>query len=261
MKIKLFVIVVSSYYINIIILVSMEGNKYINEYMGQVFTGKEFNQKFQNNFLVKLTNESENHNGFKYKTGLNIDTNKFNPTNVCNPGGLYITRCEDMFKWLNYNDNGPMVNFRSASIIDDSIVCIEKDKLKTDKLILGVKEPICDLSLWYKYEECYRAVCQNARALMYIKGWASFTTSEKNALLEKAYKQGYDNSFAHMEQNEEDICFSNIVPKINILSKINNGTNCYVKKIRSRRKYLKKRFKRSNSILLGYLLLLSCKLF
>src|SRR5205807_1904357 len=34
----------------------------------QVLSGTEFNKQFTNNKLVKLTNESEIHNGFKFKT-------------------------------------------------------------------------------------------------------------------------------------------------------------------------------------------------
>jgi len=37
-------------------------------------TGIEFKQLYPNTLFYKLTNETENHNGFQFKTGLNIDT-------------------------------------------------------------------------------------------------------------------------------------------------------------------------------------------
>ena len=32
-----------------------------------------------NNYLYRITNEEENHNGFQYKTGLNTDHIEFSP--------------------------------------------------------------------------------------------------------------------------------------------------------------------------------------
>jgi len=49
-----------------------------NYNIGSVLTGKKFNEYFKNKYLVKLTTQTENHNGFQFKTGLNIDENKFN---------------------------------------------------------------------------------------------------------------------------------------------------------------------------------------
>jgi len=38
----------------------------------------------------KLLNKTENHYDFQYHDGLNVDTNKFNPTGTCTKGGLYF---------------------------------------------------------------------------------------------------------------------------------------------------------------------------
>ena len=53
----------------------------------------------------KITNKEENHNGFQYKDGLNIDTIEFDPNGSCRPGGLYYTNntsCGDC--WVIDND-------------------------------------------------------------------------------------------------------------------------------------------------------------
>ena len=42
-----------------------------------VLTGKQFNEKYAGTKFVKLTNYSENHNNYKFKNGLNIDSVPF----------------------------------------------------------------------------------------------------------------------------------------------------------------------------------------
>jgi hypothetical protein len=59
---------------------------------GKVLPGKEFNKLNKGKQLIKLTNIEENHNGFQFNTGLNIDTVPFNPSGDCKPGGIYF--CE-----------------------------------------------------------------------------------------------------------------------------------------------------------------------
>lgn len=41
--------------------------------MNSVLTGEEFNKKYQGKSFVKLTNEEENHNGYQFRTGLNVE--------------------------------------------------------------------------------------------------------------------------------------------------------------------------------------------
>jgi len=57
----------------------------------KIITGKEFNEQYKNYEFYKLLNENLIHFGYKYVDGLNIDINKFNPTNECMKGGLYFT--------------------------------------------------------------------------------------------------------------------------------------------------------------------------
>ena len=52
----------------------------------------------------KLLNEQEYHNGFQYKKGLNIDTNKFDTSHICGYG-IYITDEDNVGDWLIYMPN------------------------------------------------------------------------------------------------------------------------------------------------------------
>ena len=92
---------------------------------GKVYSGKEFNDITKGKRFVKLTVEGENHNGFQFKTGLNIDDKLFNPNGSCQPGGLYFCDFEFFGKYLNYNDKN-CVNMRKVIIPDDAQVYIEE---------------------------------------------------------------------------------------------------------------------------------------
>ena len=133
--------------------------------IGSVYSGKEFNLyvKETNKKLVRLTNESENHNGFQYKTGLNIDTLPFNPLGSCKPGGLYFCDISNFTNFINYKDK-KCVNIRNVIIPDDSIIYVENKKYKTDKFILDKPEKIFE-----NIELCLVAVKQNGYILKYVK--------------------------------------------------------------------------------------------
>ena len=62
--------------------------------------------------------------GFKYKLGLNIDTNTFDPTPTCGADGLYYTDIANMAEYLSYGpilgfvtipDNVPIVKFEDGT--------------------------------------------------------------------------------------------------------------------------------------------------
>lgn len=50
----------------------------------------------------KVTNKTENHHGFQYKDGLNVDTLPFQPSGSCVPGGLYFSDLRNIGKFYNY---------------------------------------------------------------------------------------------------------------------------------------------------------------
>ena len=108
--------------------------------------GKIFNQLYGNMIFYKLTNESENHNGFKFKTGLNIDiTNK----------GIFFTDIEHMYMWLDYGCKD-MIYMRSIIIPNDATVTILKNKYKTNKIILSNRRKINNDKYLEKYiQSCF----------------------------------------------------------------------------------------------------------
>jgi hypothetical protein len=91
----------------------------------------------RNRKYFKVLNEKECHNGFQYKTGLNVDTKPFNGNSEisCCSGGLYFAPAESIFAFLEY---GPWV--REVIIPEDANVVkdpYEPEKYRADKLILG----------------------------------------------------------------------------------------------------------------------------
>ena len=134
----------------------------------QLFSGHAFNRIYKDQILVKLTNSLENHNGYRFKTGLNIDSIPFNPDGECQPGGIYFCQLEDLHLWLNYSDS-PIVFVRFVTIPDDALIYTEKNKFKADRLILGNRMKIGDLKVWKDLEYCLAAVKHNGLALRFVK--------------------------------------------------------------------------------------------
>jgi len=128
--------------------------------------GVAFKRLYSNTKFYKLTCEDENHNGFQFQTGLNIDTVPFNPTGECSKGGLYFTEQNKVGKWMFYKD---VKYIRPVIILDDSLIYIEEDKFKADKFYLGEKKLIEDFELWNDETFCKLAVQENGYALKYVK--------------------------------------------------------------------------------------------
>ncbi len=105
-----------------------------------MISGKEFKAQHPTKKFYKLTNETENHNGFQFQDGLNTDTYPIN-TNKCSQGGLYFTNEKKIYKWISYN-NKTMKYIREVEILDDSEIYIEDDKYKTDKFVLKSRKII-----------------------------------------------------------------------------------------------------------------------
>ena len=72
--------------------------------IAMLLTGKEFNKKYAGVQFVKLTNKKENHNGYQFKDGLNVDNVPFCIDSECTPGGIYFCRFNNFVRWLSYND-------------------------------------------------------------------------------------------------------------------------------------------------------------
>src|ERR1700688_2020827 len=136
--------------------------------MNKLYTKTEFEEKYKNHTFVKLTNKKEIHNGFQFKTGLNIDTNEFNPYGECSKGGIYFTDINTLVLWLDYNEE-PMVNIRYVDFPEDVKIYEEKDKFKADKIVLSERYLIENIKEWNNKEFIINSLKQNRNALEYVK--------------------------------------------------------------------------------------------
>ena len=86
--------------------------------------------------LYRLTYKDEKHNGFQYQDGLNVDTQPFNPSGECEPGGLYFF-CEESLHTFSKYVSRDITWIREVTLLPDSRVYKMKNKFKTDKFFLG----------------------------------------------------------------------------------------------------------------------------
>lgn len=106
-------------------------------YMMFPLDGKIFNKKYRRTKLVKLTNMYEFHNGFQFKTGLNVDVHPLQEDYT--KGGIFFTEIRKKRKWAHYGGQC-MYYIRPVTIPDDASVFIYDNMFKADKLILGERE-------------------------------------------------------------------------------------------------------------------------
>jgi hypothetical protein len=131
--------------------------------MTNLLSGTEFNKRYPSTRFVKLTTESENHNGFQFKTGRNVDTVEFDPTGECKKGGIYFCEIDKIARWVHYSDK-LCVNYREVIIESDAQVYIERDKFKADKIILLEK-----MEIWSDEKICKIIVSQDPSKWKFIK--------------------------------------------------------------------------------------------
>lgn len=118
----------------------------------KVYTGKEFNDLTKECNFVRLTIEGEKHNGFQYQTGLNVDTEKFNPASE--KGGLYFCEISQFCYFLEYIsmlEKKRCKIMRQVTIPNDALVYVHPADIedtfimfKADKFILGEPKKIYD---------------------------------------------------------------------------------------------------------------------
>jgi hypothetical protein len=130
------------------------------------YTGVQFNKIVNENNLIlaKVLNDKEYHFNFRYKNGLNIDTNKFYPKGECEKGGLYFTDYRYLLEF--YEIYGKII--RLIEIPNDARVYIEDRKYKADKIIIN--EKITTIKKFYKKyinnkEICLEVVKNNSLAI------------------------------------------------------------------------------------------------
>ena len=172
-------------------------NKF-KKYIGICLSGRKFNLIFQDYLFVKLTNKKENHNGFQFIDGLNVDTAE-KRNGSCQPGYIYFCRYESIFNWLDYQKS-MMVYFRYVSLPDDAQVFCEEDKFKTDKIILSPRILISDLNIWNDKEQYLSKLRAFPRLLKYIKNCPS------SILIELLTKDG--TLIKYLDSPNEDLCWT-----------------------------------------------------
>lgn len=106
---------------------------------------RRFLYKLKKTKFIKLTNIECIHNDFKFNEGLNIDTIPITKKE-CDPGGIYFTTLENIYKWLRYNGK-QMYYAWDIEIPEDAIVYHYSDKSKADKIILSNCRPIYELDM------------------------------------------------------------------------------------------------------------------
>jgi len=94
----------------------------------------------------KLLNKNENHNGFQFKTGLNVDNIPFNldKNQKCISGGIYFSKSQNILKWITSTSYW----IREVIIPKDANVIEFEDKLRADKVILKERMSLFEIKTW-----------------------------------------------------------------------------------------------------------------
>jgi hypothetical protein len=103
--------------------------------------GDTFNECFGHLEFVKLLNFEENHNGYQFGTGENIDTKPFDPSISCN-NGIYFTLVPERWSYIyDCEYDWRPCHLRKVTIPNNATVTFEKNKTKTNIIILGERTP------------------------------------------------------------------------------------------------------------------------
>jgi hypothetical protein len=115
--------------------------------------------------FYKITNSEECHHCLKYHHGLNIDTEKFNPSGTCKSGGIYFAR-EDILAFINYG-----MFIRKVTLPPDAQVYKDPqpdpEKWKADKVILGPKRIITSVVIDELLKEGADPYAYNSKFLIF----------------------------------------------------------------------------------------------
>jgi hypothetical protein len=134
--------------------------------LGKVISPKEFREAFPNQKCYKLTNESENHYGFQYKTGLNVDNNEFNPSGECSKGGLYFFKEDQLIYYKSLVENIKWIR-EVVTFPKDAKIYVEPNKFKADKFILGELKEFNE-NKYITYEQWLNAVTNDRFDLGFV---------------------------------------------------------------------------------------------
>jgi hypothetical protein len=91
--------------------------------------------------FYRLTNELENHRGFQYTTGLNVDVLPFNPTGECKSGGLYFFSSRQLEHFSTYCKDIKYIREVTFEGITAPQIYAEKGKYKCHSFVLSPRKP------------------------------------------------------------------------------------------------------------------------
>jgi 3-dehydroquinate synthase class II len=175
-------------------------------------TGSEFKQLYPNTTFYKLTNITENHNNYQYNDGLNTDTKIFKPSLSCN-GGMYFTDIHNIGLWLTHINTKYI---REVEIVDDSLVCIEDKKFKTNKFILKKRTLLKDFVFWNDNDFCLLTIVQNGNSLEYVQN------QTEEICLAAVKQNGY--ALKYVQNQTEEICLAAVRQNGDALEYVHNQT-------------------------------------
>jgi hypothetical protein len=94
--------------------------------------------------FYKLLRQDLTHYGFRYREGLNVDTEPFNPRGDCEPGGLYYTSDEHLEEWIGTRIGTNWSLIADVTLPSDAQVYPGPcgTKWKADRLVLSNIRPL-----------------------------------------------------------------------------------------------------------------------
>ncbi len=115
-------------------------------------TGLEFNELVHNSNInfYKFTSSWENSFGYQFESGLNIDSEDFDPFCVCCAGGIYFADSANMR--YNYSDYYKFIRRVTVPNITEAWIKIEFKKIKATHLILDNERIAISIEYWIATE-------------------------------------------------------------------------------------------------------------
>lgn len=104
--------------------------------------------------LFKITNEKENHNGYQYKTGLNVLNTRFSKYKSCVPGGLYFASAKNILYYLSYGVNLRLMRLDKVMDLEGFLMVKDENKYRSNIIYLGKPMSLLDPATYFFLEEC-----------------------------------------------------------------------------------------------------------
>jgi hypothetical protein len=195
-------------YINLLIYYKMRND---------LMTGIEFNKLYRHQTFIKLTNEND-YSDTPFKTGLNIDTDNFDPSNEWSPNGYSFHDIHDISREILL-DYVPANDYRIVTIPNDALVYVKTEDdlyaspeyFMADKILLSDK-----IGIWDDEKLCEEIVTYNPSTLQYV-------INQTDKICKIAVEKD-PNILKYVKNQTNELC--NLAVK-------NNGTSLYYVKVQT----------------------------